>query len=231
MFCIKLAELCICVDNKYPYVEKMCRNYIVENMEPEIHISATDEEIKAEDDGSGFNPEYLESLAVYRKIAEEMIRYDGFLMHGVVLETVNCGVAFLAKSGVGKSTHSRLWMEMPGVNCRIINGDKPLVRIKDGIPFAYGTPWAGKEGIETNARVPLKKICFIERNKENSCLMLDKRNVLVPLLNQIHFPDNKFLGRINDKVEKLVEYADFYVIKCNIEPNAAEVAYKTIFGK
>ncbi len=229
MFCVTLAELCICIENKYSYIERLCKNYITTDAEPEFCVSATNDEISAEDDGGGYGKEYLESLAIYRKIAEKLADYDGFLMHGVVLEVEKNGVAFLAKSGVGKSTHSRLWLGMENVNCRIINGDKPLVRLKNGIPFAYGTPWAGKEGLETNAGVPLKKICFLERAEKNSCEKLEKNRVFAPLLNQVHFADNRFLGKIIDKIEKLVEFADFYVIRCNINPDAAETAYKTIF--
>jgi len=231
VFYITLAEICIGIDNKYPYIEKMCQKYITDSDDTQFCVSVTDEEILAESTDVDFPPEYLESLAIYRKIAEKMADYQGFLMHGVVLEARDCGVAFLAKSGVGKSTHARLWLEFLGDKAKIINGDKPIIRIKDGAPFAYGTPWAGKEGIETNKGVPLKKICFIKRDAENSCTKLEKNKVLTPLLNQIHFPDNKFLGRIIETVEALVEKAEFYEIRCNKELDAARVSYNTIFDE
>ncbi|MBO4940856.1 MAG: hypothetical protein J6D15_01420 [Clostridia bacterium] len=229
MFNIKLADICIGIDNKYLYLEKMCSNYITSDTEREFVVSVTDEEIMAEKTDIDFPPAYLESLAVYRKIAEKMADYDGLLMHGVVLEAENSGVALLAKSGVGKSTHARFWLEFLGNRAEIINGDKPIVRIKAGIPFAYGTPWAGKEGIEKNKGVPLKKICFIKRGNENSCVALEKNKVLTPLLNQIHFPDNKFLGRILGTVEKVVESAEFFEIHCINDISAAEAAYNEIF--
>ncbi len=229
MFNIKLADICMGIDNKYLYLEKMCSKYITDDAKCEFVVSVTDEEIIAEKTDIDFPLDYLESLAVYRKIAEKMADYDGFLMHGVVLETKGCGVAFLAKSGVGKSTHARFWLEFLGDRAEIINGDKPLVRIKDGVPFAYGTPWAGKEGIEQNKSVTLKKICFIKRGNENSCVSLEKNKVLTPLLNQIHFPNNRFLGRILGTVEKVVENAEFFEIQCIKDVSAAEVAYNGIF--
>ena len=229
MFNIKLAKICIGIDNKYSYLEKMCAKYITDDTDCKFIVSASEEEIMAEKTDIDFPPAYLESLAVYRKIAEKIADYDGFLMHGVVLETKNSGVAFLAKSGVGKSTHARFWMELLGDKAEIINGDKPLVRIRDGVPFAYGTPWAGKEGIETNKGVPLEKICFIKRGTENSCSRLEKNKVLTPLLNQIHFPNNKFLGKILGTVEKVVARAEFFEINCIKDISAAEVAYNEIF--
>ena len=229
MFNIKLADICIGIDNKYLYLEKMCSKYITNDAECEFVVSVTDEEIMAEKTDIDFPPAYLESLAVYRKIAEKMADYDGFLMHGVVLETKDCGVAFLAKSGVGKSTHARFWLEFLGNQAEIINGDKPLVRIKGGVPYAYGTPWAGKEGIEKNKGVILKKICFIKRGSENSCVSLEKNKVMTTLLNQIHFPNNKFLGKILGTVEKVVESTEFFEIHCIKDISAAEVAYNEMF--
>ena len=100
---------------------------------------------------------YLESLAIYRKIAEKVIEYNGFLLHGVVVEVNKCGIAFLARSGVGKSTHVMLWKELLKNKLTIINGDKPLVRIIDGKIFAYGTAWAGKEKLHKNTKTELRK--------------------------------------------------------------------------
>lgn len=91
-------------------------------------VSASDDEIMAEDNGTGLDKGYLESLAVYRKIAESILKYNGFLMHGVAADVVGCGIAFLAKSGVGKSTHTKLWKEFLKDKMIIVNADKPLMR-------------------------------------------------------------------------------------------------------
>ena len=65
-------------------------------------------------------------------------------MHASVTVRDSTGYLFLGKSGTGKSTHSRLWMEnIPG--CRLLNDDNPVVRVgEDGIVRVYGTPWSGK---------------------------------------------------------------------------------------
>lgn len=167
MFVICLAELNIAIENKYDYIKAMCRDYITDN-KANFCVFASDEEIQAENKGTGVDKGYLESLAIYRKIAEKVLEYNGFLMHGAVVEVNKCGVAFLARSGVGKSTHTKLWKELLKNEMTIINGDKPLVRIMDGKIFTYGTPWAGKENIHTNTKTELRKICFIERAEKMS---------------------------------------------------------------
>ncbi len=224
MMNICLAEINFCIDNKYSYIEDLCRDYMTE--EPcEVTISATDEQISAEGDDAEYDIGYLESLAVYRQIADKIIDYDGFLLHGVIVDVGGCGVAFLAKSGMGKSTHTALWQEVLGEKITVVNGDKPLIRIIDGEIFAYGTPWAGKEKIQTNTRTKLSKICFIERAEENSCTELSKSKVLEKLLAQIYKPKSglKMAATIG-LVETVMKECQFYTIRCNKEIKAAQVA-------
>ncbi len=228
MFVVCLAELNIAIDNKYDYIKAMCRDYITDN-KSDFCVSATDEEIQAEDKGTGFDKGYLESLAIYRKIAEKVPEYNGFLLHGVVAEVHKCGVAFLAKSGVGKSTHARLWKELLKEKMTIINGDKPLVRIMDDKIFAYGTAWAGKENLHTNAKTELKKICFIERSEKNECSPMKKNMVFERLIKQIYIPKDKSLLYLTlEYINALIEKCDFYLIKCNTDILSAKTAYEGI---
>ena len=69
MFAVRLAELNIGIENKYDYIRKMCVDYITDKP-VDFTVSVSDNEIMAEDNGTGFSGGYLESLAVYRKIAE-----------------------------------------------------------------------------------------------------------------------------------------------------------------
>ena len=227
---IRLADLTVSVENRYAYTAALCKDYIVDNGEADFHVSVSDEEILAEESGS-IVPEYGESLAIYRKIAEEILNRDGFLLHGVAVETNGVGTAFLAKSGVGKSTHLKFWQDYLGDKLTVINGDKPLVRFKDGVPYIYGTPWAGKERLQTNRSVPLSKICFLSRSAENEAFPLSKGDALPLLLPQIYMPsDSKKMENLLDLLSRLVESCDFYGIHCNLDPDAAKVSYHTLFG-
>lgn len=227
MFYAKIADMIIRIDNKYDYIKNLCKDYICGETEPDLTVSATYEEIISE--GSGCSPDYLETLAIYRKITTELTKKDGLLMHGVVLEVDNKGIAFLARSGTGKSTHMFLWKKLLGDRCTVVNGDKPLIRFSDGIPYAYGTPWAGKESIQTNTKVPLDKICFIERSETNFTEPLDKSEALTHLYTQIYLPsDGSCRLEIFDKLDMLISFSDFYVIHCNMDISAAETAYKEI---
>jgi len=225
MFNARLAELNICIENKHPYIENMCRDYITD-APADFTVSVTDEEIIAEDKEGGCSAGYLESLAIYRKIANKIIEYDGFLMHGVVLSVDDKGVIFCAKSGTGKTTHSMLWKKLLGERCEIINGDKPLVRIKDDRVYAYGTPWAGKEGINKNARVELKKVCFIQRGTENEIMSCAKKDALGHFMTQVFIPEDGMLTlKTMDLIDRFIRKTDIYILKCNMDISAAKTAY------
>lgn len=228
---IKIADVKIEIEHKYNYIVKMSRDYIVEDAEPDFSISVTDEEIAAEGEVGEFHPAYLEYLAIYRKISEKILEYNGLLMHGVLLECDGKGILFCAKSGVGKTTHTALWKKLCGERCEIINGDKPLIRIIDGKVYAYGTPWNGKEGIHKNKRCELSAICFIVRGEENVIedVVEDK---VSRALGQTYMPKEPV------KMMKTLELVDEILAKvtckklfCNTDISAAEVAYKGLIGQ
>lgn len=228
MFCIRAAELNVCIKNQYEYVELLCRDYrIPAVLAPDLVIEATDDEIAAEQT-AGYPNGYLESLAVYRKIAAKMFAYNGFLMHGAIIETEGVGIGFFAKSGVGKSTHAALWKELLRDKVTMINGDKPLVRFSGGKAFAYGTPWAGKEGEQTNKRTPLRKICFLERSEHNECMKITAGEALTRLLSFIYTDNGKYLMQTMKMADALLRSAEFYVIKCNMDLSAVKTAYQVI---
>ncbi len=229
MFDIKIADIPIRIENKYEYIREMCRDYLTEET-PKFEVSATDEEIMRENDGyeGDFPPFYLETLAIYRKIAEKLSEYNAFLIHGVLMSCEGRGILLCAESGTGKSTHASLWLKFCGEKCEIINGDKPLVRIIDGIAYAYGTPWCGKEEINKNARVALDNVCFIERSAENSVIAMEKREVLTRLLPCIHMPAGGGIINVLDAVDTAARKSSFWRILCNMDISAAETAYSAI---
>lgn len=74
---------------------------------------------------------------------------------------------FLGKSGTGKSTHSRMWLNaLEGVV--LMNDDHPVIRLdEDGNPVAYGSPWSGKTPCYKNMSAPLGGIIRISRAPYN----------------------------------------------------------------
>lgn len=230
MFIIRIAELNILVKNKYDYLYNMCKDYIVNDENYDFCVEVTNEEILAEQT-ENFPFYYLESLAIYRKIAEKMPFYNGCLMHGALIDFKGEGSIFLAKSGVGKTTHIKLWQEYLGKSIKIINGDKPIIRCIDSHFYGYGTPWAGKENYNLNTKTLIKNICFVERNEKNNCCEISKDSILEKLLGQVYLSKKKtdFLKNI-EFLNSFIKNTRAFKIECNKDIEAAKVAYSYIFA-
>ena len=224
---IRIADLNISIDNKYEYLERQCTDYLFQGV-PDMEISVTEEEMLREGDKS-LGMGYLESLAVYRRIAEGLPFYDAILVHGAVFDVEGCGVMLLARSGVGKTTHMANWKRLLGDRMTVVNGDKPIIRRMGDTFYAYGTPWAGKEKLQTNTRTPLKKLCSIQRADDDRCKRLqgDSFKHVIP---HVYRPldDVDALFKTIDLAEELVKSSEYYLIKCTKEPSSAEAAYSVI---
>lgn len=174
---------------------------------------------------------YLETLAVYRKIAERMPSYNTVLFHGSVIAVDGVGYVFAAKSGTGKSTHSRLWREMLGDRAVMINDDKPLLRLTDEGVLAYGTPWNGKHRLGTNASVPLRAICILERAETNHIERVKFNDVYPILLQQTYRPqDATALMTTLKIIDKMGSVVDLWRLGANMEPDAPRVSFEAMSG-
>ena len=173
----KMADKVVEVTSIHAEVHEYCTDYQTdENVDYSVTTTQADidferEKSAREDEIEGiptrhFSDSYLEELAVYRKIAEKMLDFDTVLFHGSVVAVDGVGYLFTAKSGTGKSTHTRLWMEYFEDRPVMVNDDKPLLHIADTVT-AYGTPYNGKHRLGTNTSVPLKAICFLTRSADN----------------------------------------------------------------
>ena len=172
---------------------------------------------------------YLETLAVYRKIATRLPSHHIWLMHGSAVAVNGEAVLFTAPSGVGKTTHTRLWLEnIPSTT--VINGDKPLLRLQNGVCEICGTPWSGKEHMNCNRIVPLRAICLLERGKENRITETTFAELRPALIQQTFRPnDPASLVKIIDLLEEAGHCVRCYRLSCTMEPEAATIAYNAIF--
>ena len=156
-----------------------------------------------------------------------MLKFDVFLMHASVLDVDGEGYAFLAHSGTGKTTQTRLWLEHFGHRARVINGDKPLIRVmSDGTFVAYGTPWNGKEGMGCNASVPLKSLFLLERSTVPACEPADQEFSIDRLFHQLLMPeDPEQMMQLLDIVDKLVETVPCYRLRCDMTDASVVTAF------
>ena len=228
-----IAELRIKINNKFPYTDKFCKNYLSSDQESpvDLEIEVSNEEfLEEKEKSSTFSDGYVENLCIYRKMCEQMPKWDRFLMHTAVLEYEGECYAFLGKSGTGKSTHTGLWLKnLP--TAKILNGDKPILRYKDGEFTVYGTPWMGKERLGYNGKGKLRALCFLEQAKVNEITLLPVEKVAERLFIQLLMP-KKFdmVARTLEIADTLIKIVPSYLMKCDISYEAFKTSFDCLTG-
>ena len=242
-FTIGIAGRNICIRAINEYAKEFCQNYLTDG-EPDFSVDFVPADIEfervksaREDEVEGrpvyeHTDEYLETLAIYRKIVERMLDYNAFLFHGSAISLNGYGYLFTAKSGTGKSTHTRIWRRVFGEEVIVVNDDKPLLRVGDTLTEVCGTPWNGKHHLGKNCIVPLQAICILERGEENEITRLPAKEALPMLMQQSYRPDNpKTMLQLLKVIDKMTKSVAFYRLKCNMDPEAAKLSYETMLGK
>ena len=239
-FNIALAGIVIRIEPMYEHIREYCREYITDMQESFTVVTAPSdieyerERSAAEDKKEGipvrrYSDSYLETLAVYRKIADKMLDYDTILFHGSAVAVDGVGYLFTAKSGTGKSTHTRLWREYFGERAVMINDDKPLISLSKSGIMVHGTPWDGKHRLSTNMCVPLKALCILERAEENRIVPITKKDAYNMLMQQVYRPtDAGGMMKTLALIDRLAAGVKLYRLGCNMDILAAEIAYRTM---
>lgn len=238
----RLADKCISITSVYPRVHGLCSDYrtreaadfAVETAQADI---AFERARSARENAAGERPlrspsdDYLETLAVYRKIAERMPDFDTVLLHGSCVAVDGAGYLFLAGSGTGKSTHTRFWRELLGERAVMVNDDKPLVRVTASGAVIFGTPWDGKHRLSRNISVPLKAMCVLERAAENSIRPLSAGEAYPMLLQQAYRPmDAAAMEKTLTLIDRLAVSVGLWRLGCNMSVEAARIAYDAMKG-
>lgn len=236
-FSVLLAEIPIDIRVNFDSTEYFLREYITEK-KGIFGINVTTEDIEYEKAiyreneakegicSRNYPDEYLETLSLYRKIAEIMPFYNVFLIHGAAVAYEDEAYLFTARSGVGKTTHVQNWLKVFKDNCKIINGDKPLIKISDKCVYVCGTPWQGKENYGNNLIVPLKSICVLKRGNENRIAQAKYSNEISTLLPQIYKSrDARSYSQTIELFERMTRLVPLYKLECTKDKESAVIAY------
>ena len=241
-FTISLADFCVEINSIFETTRTFCRDYLCEAAS-EFSVTISTEDITFEREKSAredlqegipvrqFPDEYLETLAVYRKICTKLLERETLLFHGSAIAVDGVAYLFTAKSGTGKSTHTALWRQVFGERAVMINDDKPLLKLTSDGVLVCGTPWNGKHNLGCNKRVPLKAICILERAEQNKIVAVDAAEAL-PMLLQQSFRTGTPSGTVLlfDILDNLTKRVQLYRLGCNMDPQAAIVAYEGMKG-
>lgn len=155
--------------------------------------------------------------------------FDTLLIHASVVRHNGNAYAFTAKSGTGKSTQVANWIRnIPG--CDIMNDDNPIIRIIDGKPVLFGSPWSGKTPCYRNIHASLGAIVLIERDSHNHVEPLMPLNAFTTLLSACSAMkwDENLYQRVCKTVSRFVESTKVVTLHCLPDADSAITCCKAL---
>ena len=170
---------------------------------------------------------YMESC---RQFCVYLLHHGGFYLHASAVAKDGKAYLFSGRSGEGKSTHTQLWQQEFGAETVVFNDDKPVMRCIDGVWYAYGTPWCGKDGINRNMKVPLAGICFLKQGQQNRIRRLSNQEALQKILGQTVWrrlrPER--IDLLMCHLDNLITNIPVFELENRPEAAAAQLSYATM---
>lgn len=232
----QIADVVVDFDAKFDMLKVRSNKYLTTDVDKKKNfiMYVNDEHIqKIKDGNQEITSELAEYIAMGNTFYRALLNYKGCLLHSSAVVIDDESYLFSADSGVGKSTHTSLWLKyladkMP----YILNDDKPAIRImEDGI-FAYGTPFSGKHNKNENKKVKLKAICFIERAKINCIRKVESQEAIKLFLQQTLMKLNEEeMINLLDILDTIIREIPIYKLYCDMSEEAVLLAYNTMKGE
>ena len=227
-----IADLVTELDPQYEETKRLAAPFLYEGDRPvDISLEVTQEYLEdlMRRAAPGCTVGQMENFAFSQQFNRRAIRFGVMLVHASALVIDGKAYLFSADSGVGKSTHTRLWLKAFGDRVHILNDDKPVVRLYDDRVLVCGTPFDGGSGIAQNETCPLGAIVFLERGETNAVRVPDNKEIIQKLYFQTaHMVSAALADKMLDNFSRLLALTRFYVLTCNQEIDAALTAYRSI---
>lgn len=154
-------------------------------------------------------------------------------IHTSVIEYKGRTVLFLGESGTGKSTHTRLWREnIEGAV--LLNDDSPMLRIIDGKPWMFGSPWSGKTPCYKQESYPLAACVRLSQapyNKIQRLSIPQAYAALHPSCPPDFAYDDALYDYISETIGEVLAQVPLYHLACLPDADAARLSCQTVFGE
>lgn len=229
-----IAGLKVRISNISGRTEKQAIPYLADNQSDEqkidIDISIAPERIEASvKEHPELNHDDWQYMLTGNDFYANAIKYNCIMLHSSCVVVDGIAYCFSADSGVGKSTHTQLWLKKFGSRAYILNDDKPCIRIIDGTAYACGTPFSGTDDVSVPKIIPLGGICFLERSESNWIKQADTKKAIFNILSQtLRKLGPNTMNKALDTIESIFNQVELYEFGCNISDEAVELSYNAM---
>lgn len=139
-------------------------------------------------------------------------------------------VLFLGESGTGKSTHTRLWLEnIPGAE--LLNDDSPVIRMKEGVPTVYGSPWSGKTPCYRQESHPIRgavRLSQAPHNRIRRLPVIQAIGALLPSCPPAFAYDTALQDAVCETLSAILAHTPVYHLECLPDADAARLSFETV---
>lgn len=156
--------------------------------------------------------------------AQAALMHSAVSLHSSVVVCDGRAFLFMGRSGTGKSTHSRLWLDHVD-GAWLLNDDNPIVRIVDGKAVVYGSPWSGKTPCYRNESAPVAAMVRLAQAPENRFERksdVEAFGLLLPGCSVLRF-DGCLYGGLCETLIELVGMVCVGEMKCLPDKDAVQV--------
>ena len=159
---------------------------------------------------------------LYEEIAlpHVLLKKDRMILHASYICHEGRGIIFTAPSGTGKSTQADLWHDHRG--SEILNGDRAVIGLHEGIPYAFGFPMSGSSPYCENRNLPLCCVVCLHQGPENVIRRLKGREALRVLLNGT-YSDPKHPGDLARNMEVALTLLSVPIFELTCRPDVGAV--------
>lgn len=159
------------------------------------------------------------------------VRHQTVAIHTSAIVYRNKAVLFLGESGTGKSTHTRLWREnIEG--SMLLNDDSPIIRIIDGQPWVWGSPWSGKTPCYKKERYQLAACVRLSQapfNKIRKLAVAEAYGSIHPSCPPAFSYDESLYDHISKVLDVVLTNVPVFHLACLPNAAAARLSCETIF--
>ncbi len=231
----RIADLVVKFDAKFNILKNRATKYLIEkDIKEDFGIIINDEIItKEKKKNKLLTNELAEYMIAGTTFYKALLSYNGCLLHSSAVVIEDEAYLFSANCGIGKSTHTSLWLKyLSDKNPYILNDDKPAIRImEDGI-YVYGTPFSGKYDISKNTRAKLKAICFLEQSSKNSIKQIEPKEAINLFFEQtLRKLTKEQMVKLLDIMDNILKEIPVYKLYCDMSKEAVELSYNTMRGE
>ncbi len=224
----KIANLLVKMDS-FGRTVAQAEKYLAEPGEPDVVIRSNRGLVKER--APHLSDDDCEYLATGGSFYQQLLSFDGMMLHASAVVMDGKAYLFTANSGTGKSTHTGLWLRQFGERAWLLNDDKPALRLENGLWYAYGTPWSGKHDLSRNEGAVLAGICCLSRGETNSICPLDTKTAIFRILEQTARPPvYQLREKLLELMDSLITKVPIWTMACNMEPEAALMSYQAMSG-